>query len=317
MLQQTQVKTVIPFYQNFLRRFPRLQDLAQATESEVLAHWSGLGYYRRAKLLHQGAQWIDKNHQGKLPHDVERLKKIPGIGPYTAGAIASIAFNQPSPLVDGNVIRVFSRLFCYAGNPKSKDFIQKIWEQASTLVDPEQPGDFNQALMELGATVCRKYLPSCQRCPVQSQCLSFQKNCVDQFPETPPSQKTIKLWRSVAICENKKRILLVKRHQPRWFHGMWELPHDYCHGEEAALCTLSDMLKKQLKSKTTHSVKVGSSTHHITHHRIESLAWRVQISSPQPCEKTYQSFDFFEPKELDGLPLPNFERKVLQKAKIL
>ncbi|MCP5467637.1 MAG: A/G-specific adenine glycosylase [Deltaproteobacteria bacterium] len=317
MLQQTQVKTVIPFYKKFIKIFPNLKSLARAEENEILAQWSGLGYYRRAKLLHQGAKYVFENYQGIVPEEPEELKKIPGVGPYTAGAISSIAYNRPSPLVDGNVIRVFSRIFSHPGHAKSGELHKKIWREAQQVIDPKSPGDFNQALMELGATVCRKYLPSCQRCPLQDECTSYQNNTVEQFPETPPSTQIISLTRVVAICQHQQGILFVKRHKTRWFEGMWELPHDYCQSEESAQKTLELLIKNQLKSSMTQPVKISPSIHHITHHKINSLPWHGKINKIQPCKKTFQDFGFFSLNQLKQLAIPNFERKVLQKAKIL
>jgi len=164
----------LPYYEKFLARFPTPVALAKASEEQVLAHWAGLGYYRRAKLLHQGAKELCAHFSGKLPSEVEGLKKIPGIGAYTAGAIASIAFERPSPLVDGNVVRVFSRLFALPGHAKENSLHQKVWALAAELLDPAHPGDFNQALMELGATVCRAPQALCLSCPLSQHCQAYR-----------------------------------------------------------------------------------------------------------------------------------------------
>ena len=178
MCQQTRVETVVAYYLRWMKRFPDIATLSKASDDEVNEAWVGLGYYRRARLLRNGAKYVMEHHQGKVPSTVEELLKIPGIGPYTAGAIASIAFARHRPLVDGNVIRVLSRLRALAGNAKSVKLKNNCWSIAEKLVSKNdssfsRPGDFNQALMELGATVCSPKSPKCEICPVQSHCRAY------------------------------------------------------------------------------------------------------------------------------------------------
>ena len=196
MSQQTRVETVVKYHTVWMARFPTVQSLAIATEEEVNKYWAGLGYYRRARFLHQGSKYVMEHHEGQLPQTIAELKKIPGIGPYTAGAIASIAFGVYAPLVDGNVVRVLSRLRAFGGNPKHAPLIEGCWEVATRLVEGGRvvdaglqgdraakedndspvlfhPGDFNQSLMELGATICSPKLPKCPLCPVREVCRAF------------------------------------------------------------------------------------------------------------------------------------------------
>ncbi|KAL5031900.1 hypothetical protein RTP6_000075 [Batrachochytrium dendrobatidis] len=174
MLQQTQVVTVVQYYQRWMHAWPTIHSLAAASLEDVNKIWSGLGYYSRAKRLYQGAQIVVSKYGGHLPRTAEELEQcIPGIGPYTAGAIASIAFNIPSPLVDGNVIRVLSRLCAFGSDPKARSSVKWYWETAKEIVDPHMPGNFNQALMDLGATVCTPKAPQCNTCPLQSQCMAY------------------------------------------------------------------------------------------------------------------------------------------------
>ncbi|ETV77503.1 A/G-specific adenine glycosylase, variant [Aphanomyces astaci] len=170
MCQQTRVDTVVTYYTKWMDTFPTIQSLANADPDQVNAVWAGLGYYRRARMLHQGAQFVMEKFNGDMPRDVDSLKTIPGIGPYTAGAIASVAFGQVEPLVDGNVIRVVSRLRAISGDPNHKPLTKHCWESGTKLIDAARPGDFNQALMELGATVCSIQTPSCASCPVRDFC---------------------------------------------------------------------------------------------------------------------------------------------------
>jgi len=310
MLQQTQVATVLPYYHKFLKRFPSIKSLARAKEEEVLALWSGLGYYRRAKLLHRGAGWVVELG-GNLPEEAKELQNIPGIGPYTAGAIASIAFGKTEPLVDGNVIRVLSRVFARKGHPKEGRLQKEIWNLASQLVGGNNPGDFNQGLMELGATLCRTVLPSCERCPLTTQCLAYQKGQPEKFPESAPSGKTLKLNRVVAICQKGDQTLLVKRHQPRWFQGMWELPHDYLDSVEDAKDCLSEFLKSSLGIALKTPQALNPTRHSITHHRIASYAWRGQVRGRLRPNSSYEKIKYFSSQELSRAALSNFDRKVL------
>jgi A/G-specific adenine glycosylase len=228
MLQQTQVATVIPYFERFTRRFPNVQSLARAQESSVLKLWAGLGYYSRARNLHRAAKEIVQAHSAKLPRTLDGLRGLPGIGPYTAGAIASIAFNQPTPLVDGNVARVFARLYKITGNVKSAKVLDDIWQRAAAQISGcQRPGDYNQALMELGATVC---LPApeaalCGACPLSSQCAAYARDQQDSLPNTGPKKEAVHLEWTALHIEDKGRLLLWQRSaKERFLRGHWGLP---------------------------------------------------------------------------------------------
>jgi A/G-specific adenine glycosylase len=317
MLQQTQVATVIPYFERFLKKFPTPSRLARAKEEEVLALWSGLGYYRRAKLLHRGVKKVQSQFKGRLPQDAEELIKIPGIGPYTAGAIASIAFGMPHPVVDGNVIRVLSRIFLLKGHAKEIALQKRAWALAEDLLDPKNPGDFNQAMMELGATTCRPWLPACERCPLQVFCGAYKKDRPEEYPETPPVKKTLRLHRAVAVCRRGAEILLVKRENPRWFQGLWELPHDYLDETAAAQSALQAFLKRELGVFLENFEEVPTTFHSITHHKISSLAWQGEMQGRVRSKGLFTEARFFKPRELNESALSNFDRKVLIAAKAL
>ena len=214
MLQQTRVAAVVEYYERFLRRFPTVEKLAAARESSVLAAWSGLGYYRRARMLHAAAKNIVKQHAGKFPSGAERLRELPGIGRYTAAAIASIAFSEPVAVVDGNVERVLARLL---GKQLAGE---NLWRAAEELLDREMPGDFNQAMMELGATVCLPRRPMCLACPVQGLCAT--RGEVEKTPQkTPQNKREI----HYALDCRDGSVWLVKRpDEESLMPGMWELP---------------------------------------------------------------------------------------------
>jgi len=224
MLQQTRVETVIPYYEKWLRRFPTLEALAEAGEEEVLRLWQGLGYYSRARRLHQGAQIVRERHEGVLPPNSEGLRELPGVGEYTAGAVASIAFGEAVPAVDGNVTRVLSRLLDLP-NP-SPSFLRTT---ARALVDPDRPGEFNQAMMELGSLICSPRSPRCHHCPLSSICLALARGTVEERP-APKVRKTIPevdIAVVVAVAEiasGTPRFLLRRRGREGLLAGMWEFP---------------------------------------------------------------------------------------------
>jgi A/G-specific adenine glycosylase len=226
MLQQTRVGAMIPYYHNFLRRFPTMARLARSSEKELLACWSGLGYYSRARNLRNAAKIIVETHDGKFPREVETALALPGVGKYTAAAVLSIAYGRPLPVVDGNVARVLARLFVVAEHPKTNEGSKAMWRLASELLSVRRPGDFNQAMMELGATVCLPRDPECGRCPIQAHCRASLRGEVVRFPLTRAKPATI-LRRFVAAVarDNEGRVLLVRRRgDDKWLRGFWQLP---------------------------------------------------------------------------------------------
>lgn len=183
MLQQTRVETVVPYFARFMARFPTPREMAEATEAEVLGQWAGLGYYRRARFLHAGAKAVCERHGGEVPRGAEALRALPGVGEYTAGAIASIAHGERAPLVDGNVERVLTRLFAVGGDPRSAPVKKRLWALAAAFADCPSPGALNQSLMELGATVCAPTSPRCLTCPVRAWCLAAKEGEPERYPE--------------------------------------------------------------------------------------------------------------------------------------
>lgn len=225
MLQQTRVDTVIPYYERFMQQFPTIAALAAAPEEQLLKAWEGLGYYSRARNLQIAAQTIMQEHAGQMPADPSAILALKGIGPYTAGAIASIAFQLPEPAVDGNVMRVFSRLFTLKVDiaiPASR----KVFEQyVRWLIDPERPGDFNQACMDLGATICTPTQPACAHCPLQADCLAFQANTQENYPiKTKKKAAQPVFYLALAIRDPQGRYLLVQRPKTGLLANMWTFP---------------------------------------------------------------------------------------------
>ena len=224
MLQQTRVETVLPYYARWLRAFPTVHALAQAKDDRVLKLWEGLGYYSRARNLHRAARIVVREYDGKLPRTANGLRQLPGIGRYTAGAIASIAFGERVPLVDGNVARVFARIFAITANVKTPRTLQTLWQLAEELVPAGDPGEFNQALMELGALVCTPANPRCEACPMRRACIARARGLVDQLPNRGRPQAAEHVVVSAALVRRNGSLLMQRRPDRGLLAGMWELP---------------------------------------------------------------------------------------------
>ncbi|MGH7551294.1 MAG: A/G-specific adenine glycosylase [Gemmatimonadota bacterium] len=228
ILQQTRVETAIPFYRSWLERFPTLEALAASDPEGVMAAWSGLGYYRRARHLHRAALMVRDQLGGELPTEANLLQELPGIGPYTAGALASIAFGRREPAVDGNARRVLSRLF-----DLERPSATGLRRLAGALVPPDRPGDFNQALMELGATVCRPRRPRCAECPLARLCLASRRGTVMARPGAPRNRAVPEREVGTAVLLSaRRRVLLARRPDEGLLGGMWEFPGAVAHDRE-------------------------------------------------------------------------------------
>ena len=223
MLQQTQVATVIPFYARWLARFPDFATLAAAEESDVLSVWQGLGYYSRARNLHRAAKTVVEKHAGEMPRDPAHIRALPGVGRYTAGAVASFAFDLPEPIVDANVARVLARLLDLHTPIDSTAGQSALWETAIALVPQKDARTFNGALMELGALLCTPRTPRCGECPIAKHCSAFSHGTAESLPRKKPRRKQVALSEPCAWTVSRGRILLEKQIGPRW-RGLWKLP---------------------------------------------------------------------------------------------
>jgi A/G-specific adenine glycosylase len=280
MLQQTQVQTVIPYYQRFLRRFPTLKRLAQARNDELLHLWAGLGYYSRVRNLQQTARIILKQHQGQFPRSYAEVIALPGIGRYTAGAILSIAFNQPYPVLDGNVARVLSRLGLIRGKIKESRIQRQLWDLAKWLLHPDAPGDFNQAVMELGATVCTTRLPRCEQCPWSGVCLAHAAGLQHALPDKPNKRAPRAVESAVAVIYHRGAFLLIKRTGQKLLRDFWEFPGAPLLGPKDAEAVLIQKVRNDLGIDITlvrvlGCVKQGISTQRIT--------LRAFLARPNTC----------------------------------
>ena len=218
MLQQTQVNTVIPYFHRFIKKFPTLAELAQASLDEVLYLWSGLGYYARARHLHRTAQIILDQHQGQFPQSLKSLQALPGIGRSTAGAILSFAFDQAVTILDGNVKRVFARLHAIVDDLKKTDVLKLLWQLVQYYLPNEQAAQYNQGLMDLGALVCTPRTPQCQICPLQNNCLAYQQNQLECIPYVRAKNKLPVYKTSLVIFINQQKQIMLERRPPT---GIW------------------------------------------------------------------------------------------------
>lgn len=224
MLQQTTVVAVVPYFQRFLNRFPNVQTLAAADEQEVLRHWEGLGYYSRARNIHRTARLLVSDHGGEFPRDVEKLQSLPGIGRYTAGAIASFAFDERAPIVEANTLRLYCRLLGYEGDPRSREGQSKLWSFAENVLPKNEPGRFNQALMELGATVCTPSAPDCAHCPARQTCRACALGKQSTIPRATVRPEVTRVTEMTVAVERRGKFLLVRRQPDERWAGLWDFP---------------------------------------------------------------------------------------------
>jgi A/G-specific adenine glycosylase len=308
MLQQTQVVTVIPYYERFLNRFPHVRALADAPEQDVLAHWSGLGYYSRARGLHKGARQIVDRHGGVFPRERAELLAVPGIGPYTAGAVSSIAFDLPTPLVDGNVQRVFSRFFAVEALLESKAAHAFFWRQAEVWVQlAPSPRIFNQALMELGATICTKGKPKCGQCPLAESCKAFAQGNPERYPLRKPRRRAEKLWWAALVHHKGDRLLFVRNGAGDWWHGLWDFPRVEASDAQNVEPAVRQALAGQVQAHWERALPWQF--HTVTHHRIHVspvvLGWKGKADSEEG--RRWLTAD-----EAHALPLSALAKKILR-----
>ena len=309
MLQQTQVETVREPYRRFLARFPDLPSLAQAPLDDVLSEWSGLGYYRRARLLHRAAQVVWEEHDGVVPRDPEAFLALPGVGRYTAGAVLSIAFDLPRPILDGNVIRVFTRLLRLDADPRGSAAQKTLWALAEEVLPEARAGDFNQSLMELGATVCRPTSPGCPVCPVSAVCAAYAEGDMERFPRpkvkvAPPETQRV----AVLLERGDGRFLVVQRPDEGLLAGLWELPAEDLEGREAEEVARGLARRLGVRAKVARR---GEAEHRFSHR-----LWKVRTYAAQTrTTKTPEGGRWVTEAELKGLGVPTASRKILRAAR--
>ncbi len=301
LLQQTTVEAAIPYFERFLQRFPTVHHLAAASLDEVLQVWAGLGYYARARNLHETAKRIVTEFGGQVPREVETLLQLPGIGRYTAGAIASIAYNVKVPALDTNAIRVVARLLGWTGNPQKESFKKQLWDALMVLLPDEEPGEFNQALMDLAATVCTAEAPLCSVCPLQTLCAAFASGTPERFP-TMPQKRQWRYRQEVACVIWHDQKVLVAQRSDGWWQGLWEFPRGEQLPEEAPLQSAERLARELLGLTVIAEAVLGTIEHTVTVHRITLTAVRCRYLSGEQRLQGYRDAQWVSLEEAKQLP---------------
>ena len=307
MVQQTRVSTVIPYYGRFLDAFPTVAVLAGADLGQVLALWSGLGYYRRARGLHEGAREVVARFGGEVPGTVEGLRSIRGVGPYTAGAIASLAFGVRTPLVDGNVIRVLARLFAIVDEARQQKVQKRIWALAEAAVPAGRPGAFNESLMELGATVCLPRDPLCLVCPLASRCAARQQGIERSLPVLAKKSAPTAVQAASLVARRPGEVLLGRRHADALFGGLWEPPTVEAASAEQARVALDAFADPAARA-------AGSVRHVLSHRTMEIHVFAGDPAAAPTYPAVYDEVRWVTEGDLASYGVSTLARKLLKKA---
>ena len=304
MLQQTQVATVVDYYRHFLRVFPSIRKLAAADEQQVLKLWEGLGYYRRARQMHKAARVIVESHGGRFPKNFDDVLALPGIGRYTAGAILSIADEQRLPILEGNTERLFCRLLMHDSDSKSTHSQKRLWDFSSSLLPRKNVGDFNQALMELGALVCTPSSPDCTQCPISDCCLAHIQNVVAEYPAKKAKVKYESVVEAVVILKHRKDVLLRKGREGERWGGMWDFPR-YRMSEGF---DLQKRLKFDLGCRFSNLDPFCDFQHSVTRFRIQLKCFTTSVTAKR--RPSIRGFQWFSIDKLPELALNVTARKI-------
>jgi A/G-specific adenine glycosylase len=311
MLQQTRVETVIPYYERFLERFPDVQALASADMDDVLGAWAGLGYYSRARNLKAAAREITDTHGGRVPDDAEGLRALPGIGRYTAGAVASIAFDRPEPVVDGNVARVLSRLLGIREDIKRPQVEKRLWEAAATLARGPHPGSLNQALMELGALVCTPAEPGCLACPLAPHCDAQQRGDAASLPKKQRKPAARRVEAAAGWVLRRGKVLAVRRPPTGLLGGLWELPGGDLERREDPAAGLVRNLRERVGLAVARTEYAGAVEHLFSHRRLRLHVFRCDPPRGRTRLDGFDAHRWLAPGSLRELPHGAVTRKAL------
>ncbi len=312
MLQQTQVTTVLPYYRRFLERFPTIEALAAAPLNEVLKLWEGLGYYSRARNLHRAAREVAAAYGGRLPATVEELQKLPGIGRYTAGAIACLAFGVDAPVLDGNVMRVLTRLFDIADDINQTATCRALWALAADLLPAGRAALWNEGLMELGRLICTARRPDCERCPVQAMCRAYARGVQEERPVRSPRQPTPHYDVTAAVIYDSRGYLLIAQRPPdKMLGGLWEFPG----GKRKDGETLADCLRREIREELGIEIAVGQQLctirHAYTHFRITLYAFICKLLAGEPQALECAAWAWVTPQELERYAFSITDLKII------
>ena len=310
MLQQTRVEAVVPYYERWLRRFPTVRRLATANEGDVLAAWEGLGYYRRALQLRRTAQLIDKDHRGRLPTSAESLRGLPGIGSYTAAAIAAFAFGRDEIALDGNLRRVVSRLTDLELDPRQGEGETRIYRWAKRHLPRGRASDFNQALMDLGAQVCLPRKPRCSLCPVRSRCRARLRGVQDLRPVPARRKPVSQRIATAGVLRRGGRVLIGRRPEGSLLGGLWEFPGGKCRSRESAGACLRRELHEELGVEVHVGEALGVYRHAYTHFKVTVHAFECRLRRGRPVAAEHTAIRWVHPARLRHYPMGNVSRRI-------
>jgi A/G-specific adenine glycosylase len=305
MLQQTTVVAVVPYFNRFLDRFPTIQSLAAADENEVLRHWEGLGYYSRARNIHKTARQLVESNDGEFPRDVKQLQQLPGIGRYTAGAIASFAFDRPAPIVEANTLRLYCRLLGFADDPRTAAGQRLLWEFAERLLPRKSPGRFNQALMDLGATRCTPTKPDCPTCPVRSCCRAVAEGSQESIPMKAVRPQITNIAEAAVAVHRKGRYLLRRIPDGQRWAGLWDFVRfpldDHSASKPPGRSEISSRLTEASGLVAEIGPRLAKINHSVTRYRIQLFCFPATYhSGDTPRTSTYR---WVSPKQFADYPL--------------
>lgn len=307
MLQQTQVDTVVGYFQRFVRAFPTFAALAAADEQAVLLLWQGLGYYRRARHLHAAARKIVHEHGGEVPDDPALIAKLPGVGRYTAGAIASIAFGKPEPILDGNVARVLARWFAIERPIDQAAVRAELWELAAALAPGESPGDFNQAMMELGALVCSPRSPRCLGCPVASLCQAHARGVTETIPARLPRKAPRKVEHHVLAMRRGGKYLFEQRPARGLWANLWQLPTIETWSGSVSPRRVRKWIAEQIGLEAEPPEPLERFAYQTTHRSLSVQLWAAEVGAGRPREgMLWRALD-----NVDDLPISNLQKRAM------
>lgn len=313
MLQQTRVDTVIPYYERFIRTFPTVHHLARADRHEVLMHWEGLGYYSRARNLHDAARTVSAAG-GVIPDTQEEIRKLKGIGPYTAAAILSIAYNRPHAAVDGNVIRVLTRFHAIEEDIRTSAVRNRVQRLAADALDRERPGEYNQALMELGALVCTPSGPKCGSCPLSAECAAYRLRATGRIPWKSPPGPVPHHQIGVGLVSDGERVLIALRPEHLMLGGLWEFPGGKQEPGEELHMTVQREIREELGVEVEVLERLTRLDHTYSHMKITLHAFwcRLKPGQPDPA-RSGREVRWVTPGELSDYPFPKANRAVTRK----
>ena len=314
MLQQTRVETVIPYYERFLEHFPDVQTLASADLDDVLGLWAGLGYYSRARNLRRAAQVVVDEFDGELPSDVDGLRSLPGVGPYTAGAVASIAYDRAEPIVDGNVVRVLARLFNIREDVKKPAVVKRMWDLAGELVIGRNPGDLNQAVMELGATLCVPRAPRCLACPLMRHCAAYEAGDPQALPVKRRKAPPRRVEATAALVLRRGKVLAVRRPPRGLLGGLWDLPGDDLIEKERPAAGIVRGLRDRVGLSVSDPARIGAVEHVFTHRILRLHVFRCEAQRGRTKLTGFDLHRWLTKDALRDLPHASVTAKALDLA---